>query len=255
MFSLYSKIVLDVSQTLYDENQIPFDGAYEFLKKHKDKIIVVSNVGSLTGNELQKKLKNIFKLEISRVITSLDLVIEFLNKNKFDNIFHYGSKKTLDKLKSITNFNFIEDHLSDKIETIIFTSLCPDSNWIKLTQDSLNLMSRENVNIILGNPDRSSPNRPHNFTVSLMHDALLFSCKELGYKIKSTEIGKPNIDLVDMGIDTNQKTIVIGDNPKTDGLLAVKNKFDYLQVGNAEIQSESIKNILVKNIKSLREIL
>ena len=49
MLSKYSKIILDVSHTLYDNNQVPLQGAEEFLNKYKHKIIILSNVGSLTG--------------------------------------------------------------------------------------------------------------------------------------------------------------------------------------------------------------
>ncbi|MDC3077490.1 hypothetical protein OA327_02140 [Flavobacteriales bacterium] len=255
MLSQYSRIILDVSQTLYDNNQTPLKGSFEFLKKYKEKIIVVSNIGSLTGLELRKKLNTIFKIDITNVITSLDLVINHLNKKKYDNIFHYGSSQILEKLKSETNLNFIEDHSCNKIETLLFTSLCKDLSWIKLTQNTLNLMARENINIILGNPDRSCPIKPHNFTVSLIHDALLSSCIELGYSPKSIEIGKPNIKIEELGILLNEKTVVIGDNPKTDGLLAMKNKFDYIQVGNNVVGNELLNNILVKNTRSLIEII
>lgn len=255
MLSSYSNIILDVSQTLYDSNNTPLEGSYDFLKKYNKKIIIISNIGSLTGNDLRIKLNNIFSIKLNKVITSLDLVIEYLNKKQLDNIFHYGSNKILEKLKKETNLNFIDDHLNNKIENLLFTSLCSDSSWIKLTQNALNLMTRENVNIILGNPDRSCPVKPHNFTVSLIHDALLSSCSQLGYETKSIEIGKPNIELDEIGVMLNEKTVVIGDNPRTDGLLAVKNNFDYIQVGNSEIKNELFKNISLKCVKSLTEII
>ena len=49
----------------------------------------------------------------------------------------------------------------------------------------------------------------------------------LGYNPKNIEIGKPNLDKDDMNISNEDKILVIGDNPKTDGLLAFNNKFDY----------------------------
>jgi ribonucleotide monophosphatase NagD (HAD superfamily) len=254
LLSQYSKIILDVSQTLYDDNRTPLEGSFDFLEKYQEKIVIISNIGSLTGNELRNKLNIIFNINITKVITSLDLVIDYLKKKKYDNIYHYGSNKVLGKLKRETNFNFIEDYSSSNIETLLFTSLCTDGSWINLTQNTLNLMARGDINIILGNPDRSCPVKPHNFTVSLIHDALLSSCIELGYSPTSIEIGKPNIKMEEMGISLNEKTVVVGDNSKTDGLLAVKNKFDYIQVGNRVIENELFKDILLQNVRSLTEI-
>ena len=254
MLSKYSKIILDVSHTLYDNNQVPMQGAEEFLNKYKHKIIILSNIGSLTGEELKKKLNSKFNINLENVITSLDLVINHLKTFNYSNIFHYGSFKVLEKLIRKTNLNFV-DFNNPKIETVLFTSLCNSSSWIKLTQNTLNVMTRPGIKIILGNPDRSCPIKPHNFTVSLIHDALMSSCSELGYKPDGIEIGKPYIGRLDLGISINDKIVVIGDNPKTDGLLALKNKFDYIQVGN-KIVDEKIKiNLKVKNINNLDELI
>lgn len=246
---------MDVSQTLYDHNKEPLEGSYEFLQKYKEKIIVVSNIGSITGDDLRIKLNDIFSVELKKVITSLDLVIEYLNKSQLNNIFHYGSDEILKKLRMETNLDFIDDHLNSGIECVLFTSLCSDSSWIKRTQNALNIMTRDNVNIILGNPDRSCPTKPHNFTVSLIHDALLYSCAQLGYDVHSKEIGKPNIKFEEIGVALLGKTIVVGDNPRTDGLLAANNRFDYAQVGIGEIKAELRENIAVLNVKNLKEMI
>lgn len=255
MLSKYSNILLDVSQTLYDNNNKPLRGSKEFLKKYKDKIIIISNIGSTTGEELKIKLYDIYNINIKRVITSLDLVIQYCKRNKIDNIFHYGSDKTLNKLRNITDLNFIEDHSSNKIENILFTSLCTDLSWISLTQNTLNIMTRNNMNIILGNPDRSCPIKPHNFTVSLIYDALFNSCQELGYKPSFIEIGKPNIDIKEIGLSKKEKTIIIGDNPNTDGLLALKNNIDYIQVGNSNVNDVSFRNILKEKVNTLEKLI
>ena len=47
------------------------------------KIIIFSNIGSKTGLELKEELFNIFNVPIPNVITSLDLLLKFLEK-KYD---------------------------------------------------------------------------------------------------------------------------------------------------------------------------
>ena len=117
------------------------------------------------------------------------------------------------------------------------------------------MIVNENIEVILANPDRSCPGKPHNFTVSLIHDALLNLCRQLGYNVKSLEIGKPNIDFEEIGLILNEKTIVIGDNPNTDGLLAAKRGFDYVQVGSANLRDEDFINTAVFKVKSLMEFI
>lgn len=255
MLSSFSKIILDVSQTLYDENQIPLAGSDEFLRLNKNKILIVSNVGSLTGTDLRKRLLEIFNIEIHEVVTSLDLVINYLNKNNCNNIYHYGSEKVLEKLKRKTTSNFIESNLASEVENILFTSLYRDNGWIRATQEVLNLMVNDQVSVILGNPDRSCPGKPHNFTVSLLYDALLLSCRYLGYRPRCVELGKPNIIMSELGVMPHESAVVIGDNPDTDGMLAVNNALPYIQIGRATTMNKEVEKVLIAQVDSLHKLL
>ena len=67
------------------------------------------------------------------------------------------------------------------------------SDWIKRTESALNLIIKTDADILLGNPDRISPEPPFNFTVTLILDSLLNLSDVLQKKKLSKEFGKPNL--------------------------------------------------------------
>tara|TARA_B110000116_G_C16797427_1_gene567716 strand:+ start:2494 stop:3252 length:759 start_codon:yes stop_codon:yes gene_type:complete len=252
MLSKFDKILLDVSGTLYSNKKEPLNGSKEFLKKYYKKIIIFSNIGSKTGVELKEELFSIFNVPIPNVITSLDLLLKFLEKKSYKTIFHYGQENVANKIKPFVG-NIVNDISEENIDAIIFTSLV-GSDWIKRTESALNLIIKTDADILLGNPDRISPEPPFNFTVTLILDSLLNLSDVLQKKKLSKEFGKPNLSRKMIKVKKEDKLIVIGDNPWTD-----------IEVSkNLKCQSVLIssKSYLVKNsplhtfsVESLKEIL
>jgi len=213
MLSSFDKILLDVSGTLYCNKKNPFLGAKEFLQNYYQKIIIFSNIGSKTGLELKKELHNIFDVPIPNVITSLDLLLKFLEEKSYKNVFHYGQQNVANKITPFVE-NIVNDY-EEEMDAIIFTSLAGDK-WIKKTELALNLILESNADILLGNPDRISPEPPFHFTTTLILDGLLNLSNVLGNKKTAIEFGKPNLTKKILDIQKNQELVIIGDNPWTD---------------------------------------
>ena len=113
---------------------------------------------------------------------------------------------------------------------------------------------KTNADILLGNPDRISPEPPFNFTVTLILDSLLNLSNILENKRIAKEFGKPHLTREMIKVKKDEKLVVIGDNPWTDIALGnnlecksilISSKSDLIQ----DAPSPSL------SIKSLEEIL
>ena len=81
---------------------------------------------------------------------------------------------------------------------------------------NLKLLEKNNVEIILANPDRISPNPTYNFTVSLITDGLLGLANRIIDEKNIIEFGKPYLTKQVLSIIENEKLVTLGDNPWTD---------------------------------------
>ena len=252
MIANYDKILLDVSGTLYCNQKKPIDGARDFLKKYSEKIIIFSNIGSKTGVELKEELNAIFNISIPQVVTSLDLLLKFIEQKSYNTIFHYGNEKVIEKIKPFVKKIAKDDHEKD-IDAIIFTSLI-SNRWIESTEAALNIILKKDTDILLGNPDRISPEPPFHFTVTLILDSLLNLSKTLDNKKNVKEFGKPYLTKEMIYINKNEKLITIGDNPWTDIKQGNQFQCDSILLSS---QSKTYKGNLSPTFiaKSLKELL
>ena len=229
-FDDFEVIILDGYGTLYDQNYELLNGAQEILKKSFSKAILLSNVGSLTGTQLINKLqkKKISPLP-SRVITSLDLLLNYLRINNLDNIFHYGGFAAQE---NIERSGFKISQLDDSPETIVFTSL-PSKNWIEETQKVLRIINNNQPKkLILANPDRLLPGKHVGINVGMMFDMMTRDWPKETKLFEIIEIGKPKLCRSDLLLKENEPILVIGDNKKTDGILAKNLHADFMMVPN-----------------------
>lgn len=208
----FNKIILDGFGTIFDENMHPLKGAEDFIRENHKKIILLSNVGSITGDILKTKLKNSFNIVPKKVITSLDLTISYLKNKSIITFSHYGGSKTEEILKK--HFQILQLD-KDESDLLVMTSL-PDQFFIKNTQKALNFFCHNNKSIILANPDRITIDPPYKITVGMIFDMLNNQAKSCKKDISIKEIGKPNVKLSELNIANEKKVLVIGDNPDTD---------------------------------------
>jgi len=238
MLSRYDKILLDVSGTLYTNKCKPIKGSKEFIDQYFDKITIFSNIGSKTGLELEKELLNIFNTKIPKVLTSLDLLIEFLKTKSYSNIFHYGNADVANKVRPFVK-NIVTDFSSKNIDAAIFTSLVEDK-WIKTTDAALNTLLQTDADILLANPDRITPLKPYYFTVTLISDSLINLCNILGKDKGVKEFGKPNVNKESLGITNEDNLIVIGDNPLTDIQQAINLNCDSILISPTPLLNNNL---------------
>jgi ribonucleotide monophosphatase NagD (HAD superfamily) len=216
-FADYDKIILDGYGTLYDRNFIPFEGALKLLGLIGNKGVLFSNIGSLRGSELKDKVRMSFGFSFTQVITSLDLLCNYINENNIKKIYHYGGASARNELMKITS---LTNSIKDFADAIVLTSL-PQENWIKESQDLLRYINiHKDVKVILSNPDRLLPGSDVGINVGMMFDMLIKPWPSKGFKLSQIEIGKPNLTRNDLLLNTNEKLLVVGDNYKTDGGLA-----------------------------------
>ena len=127
--------------------------------------------------------------------------------------------------------NVVTNVAEEDIDAIIFTSLV-DKKWIQRTESALNLMMTTNADILLGNPDRISPEPPFNFTVTLILDSLLNLSDILENKRIAKEFGKPNLTREMIEVEKDEKLVVIGDNPWTDIALSKNLKCESILISS-----------------------
>ena len=167
-------------------------------------------------------MHTIFNVPIPKVITSLDLLLQFIEKKSYNKVFHYGNENVIKKIQPFVKKIVVDDY-ENNIDAIIFTSLI-NNRWIGNTEAALNIIMKTDADILLGNPDRISPEPPYNFTVTLILDSLLNLSKTIGNEKTAKEFGKPYLSKEMIHIDKNKKLVTIGDNPWTD--IKQGNKFE-----------------------------
>ena len=213
----YDHLIVDIFGTLFNEDYKDLKGAYKFIEKNLETITLVSNIGSIRGKNLKKKLGLTGKLSSVKVITSLDLAIKYLDSNHSSSqIMHYGGNKAKRELSM--SFN-IQSCYSKSSDVLIMTSL-PSENFIKDSQNAMRFFLETNKEILLANPDRITPEPPFKLRVAMIFDMLRQQAKKLNKNINFKEIGKPYLKRIDLGIKDNDKVLVIGDNPDADISLA-----------------------------------
>lgn len=247
----YDYIIIDGHGTLYNDQYHPCDGAIEFLKRYGSKTILFSNIGSKTGDELQKTIANYFQIFPARIHTSLDLLLDHLAISGYNKVFHFGDSTTCQKIKDLVGQVVTDELFAEKLEALVFTSL-PRENWIRRMQASLNYIASSNAEILLGNPDRISQITPHKITVAILLEGLINSLSILNVRKKITEFGKPRLVKSFFDIAPADRVVVIGDNPWTDVLLAEHLNCDSILVTSNDMLEEAPRPTL--HVKSLGEL-
>jgi len=247
----YDYIIIDGHGTLYNDQYHPCEGAIEFLKRYGSKAILFSNIGSKTGDELQKTIANYFQVFPARIHTSLDLLLDHLASSDYNKVFHFGDSRTCQKIKDLVGQVVTDELFAEKLEALVFTSL-PSENWIRRMQAALNYIASSNAEILLGNPDRISQITPYKITVAILLDGFINALSNLNTRKKITEFGKPRLAKSFFDIVPTDRVVVIGDNPWMDVLLA-----EYLHCDSILVTSNDMLEGTPRatfHVKSLEEL-
>ena len=173
-------------------------------------------------------------------------------KKSYSKVFHYGNKNVFKKIQPFVK-KIVVDKYEENIDAIIFTSLI-NNQWIANTEAALNIIIKTNADILLGNPDRISPEPPYNFTVTLILDSLLSLSKTIGSEKTIKEFGKPYLSNEMINMHNNKKLVIIGDNPWTDIKQGNKFQCDSILLSS---KSKTYEGDLAPTftVKSLKELL
>ena len=211
----YDLIILDGHGTIYNDSFEPINESEEFVFKYFEKILLLSNIGSKTSEDIAQVFSAKFRKTPHRIITSLDIVINYLKDNEVRSIHHFGNTDALNTIqRSLPNLIICENEISSS-EYAVFTSL-PKDNIIKRIENVLNTIILCNSKVILANPDRISPSTPHKFTVGVIMDGIIKNARKIKKKIEVIEIGKPYLKFSDLGVESDLNIIFVGDNLHTD---------------------------------------
>ena len=238
--SKYEVIILDGFGTLYDKDLLPLPGAIDLLHSVSNKSILFSNVGSMTGNQLRSRLASKFINLPNKIMTSLDILMQYLKRNNLKDIYHFGGLKTSELLTS-NGISVVP--FSDDADVIVFSSL-PSENWIQDSQSVLRLINNLKVTqLILSNPDRLLSGDHVGINVGMMFDMLVNSWpNDVIGTFNILELGKPKLNKLDFDINGKKNILVIGDNYITDGGLAQNLDCDFNLISkNNTIESKQMK--------------
>lgn len=234
-FASYDLVVFDGFGTLYDKNLVPLPGALELLEDMSYESILFSNVGSIRGDQLRIRLTNQFENLPSTILTSMDLLIQYLSEVDVKSVYHFGGRVAGLELE---NQGITLSSPSDQPEIIVFTSL-PGDDWIQLSQSVLRMINSQNLQkLVLANPDRLLPGEHVGINVGMVFDMLVESWPKLAYDLPTVEIGKPNLTRCQLNIEDDKKVLVIGDNLITDGGLAGRLDADFVLISCSEIDAD-----------------
>ena len=62
----YDHLIVDIFGTLFNEDYKDLKGAYKFIEKNLETITLVSNIGSIRGKNLKKKIRSNWEIIFSK---------------------------------------------------------------------------------------------------------------------------------------------------------------------------------------------
>lgn len=225
----YDHYICDGYGTLFNAELFPLYDSNEFVISQGARCTLVSNLGSLTGADLTKRLQSLNpKWKFLNVITSLDFALQNEELRSFSGkLLHFGRDEV--KAEIGCSLRFVEEPKAAR--AVLFTSL-PGADWIRQYQKVLECATfGEDVVFFLANPDRLliEANSPY-LTVAQVMDGVIFALKQHGIDPIIREFGKPYLSRADLGLSERERLLVIGDNSVTDGGLAQSLSCDFWNI-------------------------
>ena len=247
---LYDCFIIDLWGVMHNGIKLHKDAmqVVENLQKYKKRFIFLSNAPR-PKNDVIRFLKNLNMDEkyLKNVLTSGEAAIKFLKKEKFGKKFYHLGP---DRDQSLFVFNKKKQTTIENCDFILCTGLFDEY------EDDLNfyksLLSRYiSKTFICTNPDLIV-HRGKNKEFCAGTIAEIF--KNLGGKV--TYFGKPYEEIYKIFLKKNEKSLVIGDNLRTDIKGANNLGLDSILILNGVHQNElgvenELSNLLIKyNVKT-----
>lgn len=261
----YDNYLIDLDGTAYLGDKV-IDDCVDFtnrcIKSNKQFIFVTNNASKSKKDILNKLLNMGYQLKENQIVTTIDIIVEYVNKNlkKEENIYVIGSDILINKLKingfnPYTKLNYKEDYNIYKNIKNVIIGYTDESSYSDLAIASL-ILKNDNSVFLATNKDNVIPNH----LGELPGNGSIVKLIELVTKKESISLGKPSkmiIEYVIQNFNLNpQKTCIIGDNYDTDIMAGINSNIDTIFVETGVTKLEDLKNKTMQptiSVKSLKE--
>lgn len=240
----YDRFILDLDGTVYlDDEEI--EGSTDAIEHFRDEGIEIkfmSNNSSNTNTAYQKKLEKIgIQVSESDIIISTDMVISYLKETDTDKAFLLGTEEMRNKFEK-------EGIIHDDNGDTVVVAFDKDLAYDKVKTACLNIQN--GADFLLAHKDLRCPT-----SKGFIPDAGAIG-KLISSTVKDSPIkvfGKPTDEMVKF-LNSEKKTLVIGDRLSTDIKLGEKMNADTLLVLSGDATRAEVEENQIKLDQILRRL-
>jgi 4-nitrophenyl phosphatase len=224
-----SALILDLDGTLMREHE-PVEGAADLLRAYHDRYVVVSNNSTHTAMQLARRLRAAgLAVTPERLVLAGELTVHYLRAR------HPHARVLLCGSAALKRYALQSGcRLVDEGADIVALALDKHFNYATLERVTQELA--RGAQFIVSNADASHPG-PDGFVVPET-GALMRALMTSSGCVPLHVVGKPGAAMFEEGLRRlgrpREEVVVIGDNPDTDALGAVRTGLRYLLVGDGE---------------------
>ncbi|AOB33170.1 hypothetical protein AKI39_24085 [Bordetella sp. H567] len=222
-------LILDLDGTLMRERE-PVAGAADLLRAYHDRYVVVSNNSTHTAGQMARRLRSVgLSIDADRLVLAGEMTIRYLRAR------HPDARVLLCASVGLRRYAVQSGcHLVNDAADIVVLMLDKRFNYAALERVTRQL--KRGARLLVSNADASHPG-PDGWVVpetgALMQAVMISSgCQP------SHVVGKPGPAMFEEGLRRlgrrREDVLVIGDNPDTDALGAVRAGLRYLLVGDGQ---------------------
>lgn len=257
---MIKNILFDLDGTVYIGNKKidGVDDTFKLLKQKSIKYYFITNNSSTSKKKYKKKIEKMgIDVNEDIIYSSVDATIKFLKNNRAKRIFIIGTKQLIKTLSK--DFYVIKKYNKSIVVDYVVIGFDKELTYKKIYDASLYI--QDGSKIISTNVDMSCPIENNYFIPDCGSITSIFE-KSLG--VKTSFLGKPSSDIVDIIIEKNglkrSETLIIGDRLNTDIQCGINSKIKTAIVLTGETKKNDVKtsklkiNYVLDSINDLKTI-
>ncbi|OZI63080.1 HAD-IIA family hydrolase [Bordetella genomosp. 11] len=220
-------LILDLDGTLMRERE-PVPGAADLLRAYHDRYVVVSNNSTHTAGQMARRLRSVgLRVEPDRLVLAGEMTIRYLREHHPDARVMLCASVGLRRYATQSGCRLVHDEAD-----IVVLALDKRFNYAALERVTRQLA--HGARLVVSNTDASHPG-PEGCIVPET-GALMQAVVSSSGRQPMHVVGKPGPAMFEEGLRrlgrSRDEVLVIGDNPDTDALGAVRAGLRYLLVGD-----------------------
>jgi HAD superfamily hydrolase (TIGR01450 family) len=222
-------VILDLDGTLMREEE-PMDGAAEMLRAYHDRYVIVSNNSTHTAVQLARRLRRAgLAVEPDRLVLAGELTIRYLRSRHPRARVLLCASAGLKRYAAQSGCQLVEEDAD-------IVALALDKRFSYAQLERITQALARGAQFVVSNADANHPGPGARLvpqTGALMQAVMVASgCSP------AHVVGKPGLAMFEEGLRRlgrpREEVVVIGDNPGTDALGAVRAGLRYLLVGDGD---------------------